>query len=374
MLELIISKINNNKKILIFENGKLIEQYDENMNTKENIGYIYNGKINNIKKGLEAVFVDIGENRNVFMHTKDIVQDYPLKVGQNILVQIKRNETKYKSAKVSSKNISITGKYVVLLPNVNFVTISKKIVDCGNRNRLKTITEKFLPNNMGAVIRTAAENKGELDIKKDIQSLLKIWNDILNNKCDSIGLVYNIDSMIRKILIDLTDKNITKIVVDDEEEYLFVKKIIRELEEDINVIIDKNIFENYNIEKILRGIKQKKIWLKCGGFIIIEETEALTVIDVNSGKYVGKKNLNETVVKVNKEASEEIAKQIRLRDISGIIVIDYIDMNNDEDKDNIRNILIEEMRKDRSTIQVYDFTKLNLLEITKKKMYSHSEE
>ena len=374
MLELIISKINNNKKILIFENGKLIEQYDENMNTKENIGYIYNGKINNIKKGLEAVFVDIGENRNVFMHTKDIVQDYPLKVGQNILVQIKRNETKYKSAKVSSKNISITGKYVVLLPNVNFVTISKKIVDCGNRNRLKTITEKFLPNNMGAVIRTAAENKGELDIKKDIQSLLKIWNDILNNKCDSIGLVYNIDSMIRKILIDLTDKNITKIVVDDEEEYLFVKKIIRELEEDINVIIDKNIFENYNIEKILRGIKQKKIWLKCGGFIIIEETEALTVIDVNSGKYVGKKNLNETVVKVNKEASEEIAKQIRLRDISGIIVIDYIDMNNDEDKDNIRNILIEEMGKDRSTIQVYDFTKLNLLEITRKKMYSHSEE
>ena len=227
---------------------------------------------------------------------------------------------------------------------------------------------------MGAVIRTAAENKGELDIKKDIQSLLKIWNDILNNKCDSIGLVYNIDSMIRKILIDLTDKNITKIVVDDEEEYLFVKKIIRELEEDINVIIDKNIFENYNIEKILRGIKKKKIWLKCGGFIIIEETEALTVIDVNSGKYVGKKNLNETVVKVNKEASEEIAKQIRLRDISGIIVIDYIDMNNDEDKDNIRNILIEEMRKDRSTIQVYDFTKLNLLEITRKKMYSHSEE
>ena len=125
MLELIISKINNNKKILIFENGKLIEQYDENMNTKENIGYIYNGKINNIKKGLEAVFVDIGENRNVFMHTKDIVQDYPLKVGQNILVQIKRNETKYKSAKVSSKNISITGKYVVLLPNVNFVPLSK---------------------------------------------------------------------------------------------------------------------------------------------------------------------------------------------------------------------------------------------------------
>ena len=149
---------------------------------------------------------------------------------------------------------------------------------------------------------------------------------------------------------------------------------IDELEESIGTFIDRNLIQSYNIEKVLREIKKKKIWLKCGGFIVIEKTEALTAIDVNSGKYVGKNNLRETVFKVNKEASEEIAKQIRLRDISGIIVVDYIDMNNDEDKEKIRNILIKEMKKDRSRIQVYDFTKLNLLEITRKKMYSHSEE
>lgn len=374
MLEIIISRINNIRKILILENEKVIEQYDEDIYAREKIGDIYNGKIKNIKNGLEAVFVDIGEKKNVFMHTKDIIQGYPVKVGQNILVQIKRNEAKYKSAKVSSKNISITGKYVVLLPNVNFITVSKKIIDCNERNRLKILAQKYLPNNMGAIIRTAAQNKKDLEIEKDVNNLQKIWSQIIDLKCDKPGLVYNMDSLIRKVLIDLTDRDVSKIVVDDEDDYIFVKKIIDELEESIDVVIDRNLIENYNIEKILREIKQKKIWLKCGGFIIIEKTEALTAIDVNSGKYVGKNNLSETVFKVNKEASEEIAKQIRLRDISGIIVVDYIDMNNDEDKENIRNILIEEMKKDRSRIQVYDFTKLNLLEITRKKMYSHSEE
>lgn len=374
MLEIIISRINNIRKIFILENGKIIEQYDEDIYAREKIGEIYNGKIKNIKKGLEAVFVDIGEKKNVFMHTKDIIQEYPVEVGQNILVQIKRNETKYKSAKVSNKNISITGKYVILLPNVNFITVSKKINDCNERNRLKILVQKYLPNNMGAIIRTAAQNKKDLEIEKDINNLKKRWSQILDLKCDKPGLVYNMDSLIRKILIDLTDRDISKIVIDNEDDYVFVKKIIDELEESIGTFIDRNLIQSYNIEKVLREIKKKKIWLKCGGFIVIEKTEALTAIDVNSGKYVGKNNLRETVFKVNKEASEEIAKQIRLRDISGIIVVDYIDMNNDDDKEKIRNILIEEMKKDRSRIQVYDFTKLNLLEITRKKMYSHSEE
>lgn len=374
MLEIIISKIKNVRKIFILEDGKVIEYYDEDISKKEKIGDIYNGKIKNIKHGLEAVFVDIGEEKNVFMHIKDIMQDYNVKEGKDILVQIKKNEEKLKCAKVSNKNISITGKYIVLLPNVNFITVSKKISDVNEKNRLKILVQKYLPNNMGVIIRTAAQNKDDIEIKKDISNLIKIWNQIIALKCNKPGLIYNMDSLIRKILIDLTDRNISKIVVDNEEDCIFIKKIIHELEENIDILYDRNLSQNYNIDKILRQIKQKKIWLKCGGFIIIEKTEALTVIDVNSGKYVGKNNLSETIYKVNKEASEEIAKQIRLRDISGIIVVDYIDMNNDEDKDKIRNILIQEMKKDRSRVEIYDFTKLNLLEITRKKMYSHSEE
>lgn len=374
MLEIIISKIKNVRKIFILEDGKVIEYYDEDISKKEKIGDIYNGKIKNIKHGLEAVFVDIGEEKNVFMHIKDIMQDYNVKEGKDILVQIKKNEEKLKCAKVSNKNISITGKYIVLLPNVNFITVSKKISDVNEKNRLKILVQKYLPNNMGVIIRTAAQNKDDIEIKKDIINLIKIWNQIIALKCNKPGLIYNMDSLIRKILIDLTDRNISKIVVNNEEDCIFIKKIIHELEENIDILYDRNLSQNYNIDKILRQIKQKKIWLKCGGFIIIEKTEALTVIDVNSGKYVGKNNLSETIYKVNKEASEEIAKQIRLRDISGIIVVDYIDMNNDEDKDKIRNILIQEMKKDRSRVEIYDFTKLNLLEITRKKMYSHSEE
>ena len=223
---------------------------------------------------------------------------------------------------------------------------------------------------MGAVIRTAAENKEEVDIKEDIQFLQKTWNKILNNECNEIGLIYSMDSLIRRILIDLTGKNVTKIIVDNEDDYEFVKKIVNELERNIDVVIDKKVYEKYNVEKVLSKIKQKKIWLKCGGFIVIEKTEALTAIDVNSGKYIGKDSLDKTAFKVNKEATQEIAKQIRLRDISGIIVIDYIDMKSEQDKKQLRDFLVEELKKDRSRVGIYDFTKLNLLEITRKKMYS----
>ena len=370
MQELVISKINNTRRILLVEDGNIVEQYDEDIFSKENIGDIYKGKIRDIKKGLEAVFVDIGEKKNVFMHIKDIKQDYPIKIGQDILVQIKKNETEYKNAKVSNKNISITGKYLVLLPNVNFITVSKKIENNNEKNRLKDLVNKYVPNNMGAVIRTAAENKEEVDIKEDIQFLQKTWNKILNNECNEIGLIYSMDSLIRRILIDLTGKNVTKIIVDNEDDYEFVKKIVNELERNIDIVIDKKVYEKYNVEKVLSKIKQKKIWLKCGGFIVIEKTEALTAIDVNSGKYIGKDSLDKTAFKVNKEATQEIAKQIRLRDISGIIVIDYIDMKSEQDKKQLRDFLVEELKKDRSRVGIYDFTKLNLLEITRKKMYS----
>lgn len=389
----------NNKTIVVVENGKLIEKYQENYGEERLEGNIYLGKVENVLLGMQAAFVDIGKEKNTFIHIRDIIpkasnetgnKNEPLnkhniknyiKTGMPILVQIKKDATSKKGARVST-HINLSGRYAVLMPNSDFITISKKTEKETEKNRLLKIVKEIVPQNYGIIIRTSAKEKSEEEIKRDINNLIITWQEIVNKyekakkrTTFTPQLIYKNQGIIEKLIIDLIDQDLSKVIVNDEKTYENIKKVLEKiaLETDVKVELkkEKNILNIYEIQEQLEKANNRKIWLKCGGFITIDKTEALTAIDVNSGKYVGTKDLEKTIFTVNKEATIEITKQIRLRDIGGIIIIDYIDMENKEDKAKILEILEENLKKDRSKTQVIGFTPLDLLEMTRKHMWSN---
>lgn len=234
-----------------------------------------------------------------------------------------------------------------------------------------------MPKNAGIIVRTSAIGKSEYEIVEDIKVLENEWNNIKNasdkRKNEIPVMLYKTPGIVKRILIDLIDKNIERIVVNDKEEYNEILNTVNETKQKIDIIFkeQESILDMYDLEKQLDGVENRKVWLKCGGFITIDKTEALTAIDVNSGKYIGTKSLEQTVYTVNREASIEIAKQLRLRDIGGIIIIDYIDMMEKEHKEKIIEVLKENLKNDRSKTQIVGFTELNLLEMTRKHMCSN---
>lgn len=395
MKEIVINVDNEqNKRILLVENGNLIEQYEENTSKKHLEGNIYFGKIQNVLPGMQAAFVDIGENKNTFIHLKDILPKLDtkkndteaiieksnikdiVKPGMAILVQVKRDSTNKKGARVST-HINLPGRYCVYMPEADFVTVSQKIEDVKERERLVEIVKKVLPKDTGIIIRTSAVGKKEEEIKEDIKKMQAKWEEIQGYISKQEGkiptLIYKNPGMVRRILIDLVDRDISKIIVNKKEEQKEVAQILEDINEKKDIIVkeQESILDLYDIEMQLEKSQNRKIWLKCGGFITIDKTEALTAIDVNSGKYIGTKNLEQTVFTVNREASIEIAKQLRLRDIGGIIIIDYIDMKEKEHKERIIDTLQENLKQDRSKTQIVGFTELNLLEMTRKHMCSN---
>ncbi len=390
MIELIIDKNKDMKTIAIVENGKLIEIYEENKENKNarNEGNIYLGIVKDIVPGMQAAFIDIGTEKNSFIHVKDVIPQVDEKVekkvdikikdvaksGQKILIQVQKDSNDKKGARTST-HIKLTGKYVVLMPKTNIVTISQKVVKEEERERLLKIVKTNLPKNTGAIIRTAAENKTEKDLVDDLKQLMSKWEKI-NSKFEKgenkPQLLFKSPSIIEKLILDLPENKIEKIIVNNQKENDEIKEILTETHENIKIEIEQNLLEKYELTKQINKSKQRKIWLNCGGFITIDSTEALVAIDVNSGKFTGKSTLEETVYKVNYEATIEIAKQLRLRDIGGIIIIDYIDMQKQENKDKIENLLKECLKQDRAKTQVEGFTKLNLMELTRKHICSHN--
>ena len=390
MIELIIDKNKDVKTIAAVENGKLVEIYEENEENKNarNEGNIYLGIVKDIVPGMQAAFVDIGTEKNSFIHVKDVIPQVDEKIekkidakikdviksGQKILIQIQKDSNDKKGARTST-HIKLTGKYIVLMPKTNIVTISQKVVNEKERERLLKIVKTNLPENTGAIIRTAAENKTEKDLVDDLKQLISKWKKI-NSKFEKgenkPQLLFKSPSIIEKLILDLPENKIEKIVVNNQKESDEIKEILTETHENIKIEIEQNLLEKYELTKQIEKSKQRKIWLNCGGFITIDPTEALVAIDVNSGKFTGKSTLEETVYKVNYEATIEIAKQLRLRDIGGIIIIDYIDMQKQENKNKIENLLKECLKQDRAKTQVEGFTKLNLMELTRKHICSHN--
>lgn len=394
MTEIIVQTGNDGKQIALVENGKLIEYYEENDEYKRKEGNIYIGIVKDVISGMQSAFVDIGTEKNSFIHLKDILPKIDetketqkeniaiskaVKPNQKLLVQVKKDSNEKKGARVST-HINLPSKYIALLPNTDIITVSQKIEDKKEQERLIKLVKENLSDGNGAIIRTSAQNK-EKEVVDDIKKVEKKWNDIIqtsiNPELKKPQLLYKSESIIEKMLIDLTDSTIEKITVNDKKVKKELDDFKKENQEYSNLKIEikekENLLNTYDLDKQIEKIKNRKIWLKCGGFITIDKTEALTAIDVNTGKYTGNQNLEQTVYKVNTEATIEIAKQLRLRDVGGIIIIDYIDMKKEENKEKIEKLLKEELKKDRSKTQVEGFTKLDLMELTRKHICSHKD-
>lgn len=394
MFEIIINKREKDKEIALIENGKLVEYYIDEEKTNRKEGNIYIGITKNIIKGMQSAFVDIGTEKNSFIHLKDILKKVDeskekidntidinnvIKQEEKLLVQVKKDSNQQKGARVST-HINLPSRYIVLMPNTDIITISQKIKDKKEQERLIKIVKENLTQGNGAVIRTSAVGKDK-EIIEDIKNIEKKWSKIYGAfKKDTENkpkLIQKAESIVEKIMLDLPEKSIQKIIVNDKKEYERILKYNGEniyiKSESIELKQNQNILEMYDIQKDISKLENRKIWLKCGGFITIDKTEALTAIDVNTGKYTGNKDIEQTVYKVNEEATIEIAKQLRLRDIGGIIIIDYIDMKNNENKEKIQKLLEENLKKDRTKTQIEGFTKLDLMEMTRKHICSHKE-
>lgn len=395
MQELLVDVKDNKKEILLVENGKLMERYVEEPGKERLEGNIYLGIVENVLPGMQAAFVNIGEDKNTFIHIRDIIpkasletgnknedftnyniKDY-LKSGMPILVQVKKDSTNKKGARISA-HLSIPGRFIVLIPEERFITISQKIEGEEERNRLKTILTKNIKNNYGAIIRTSAMGQSEADILEDLKLVTEQYEEILNkynekkkDKKLQPALIYKSEDITQRVITDLMDKELLIIRTNDERIYDEIIEKLKRYNKNIKVELKQDILNMYDLKKQIEDMENRKVWLKCGGFITIDKTEALTAIDVNSGKYTGKKDLENTIFTVNKEATIEIARQLRLRDIGGIIIIDYIDMQSKENERKIVELFEENLKKDRSKTQIVGFSKLNLLEMTRKHMCSN---
>ena len=394
MLELIINKNVDTETICLVENGKLVEKYQDNETTKENRleGNIYAGKVSDLVPGMQSAFIDYGDSRKGLLHLKDALPQVNernkknenitnknisdvLKSGQKLLIQIKKDSNDKKGAKVST-HISIPSKYVVFMPNTDIITISQKIEDEKRIKELLDLAKDNLSKNNGIVIRTSAEEASNEEIIQDIKRCTDKWNYIIEKYSNSkdIELIYYSENVQSKILLDL---KVDKVITNDRDEFEKIKELIQREQikgVKLELSVKQNLLDMYDLDSQITKSKNRKIWLNCGGFITIDRTEALTAIDVNTGKFTGKSDLESTIFKVNKEATVEIAKQLRLHDIGGIIIIDYIDMQDKENDEKIENLLKEELKKDRAKTQVEGFTKLNLMEMTRKHICSHLDE
>lgn len=387
MSELIINKEKNENvvQIAVIENEKISEMYVHKNDSFGTIGNIYIGTIENIVDGMQAAFVNIGIEKNTFLSVKDALPKVDLakeelvidkrmseilNVGDKILVQVRKEPSDKKGARVST-HITLPGNYVVLMPNTEIITISQKIENKAEISRLKQIAEKILPKDFGVIIRTDAENVEEQAICEDIKDVLEKWYEIkeLSKSLKKEGIVYNDHDVVKKVMRDMVNKHTEKIFVNDIEMYEKLKKVSVKKSDLIEYVDSQNIFEKFGLITELENVDNRKVWLKCGGYIAIDKTEALTAIDVNSGKYTGSNNLEQTALSVNVEAAIEIMRQIRLKDIGGIIIIDYIDLENKRDQEKVIETMKNEALKDRSRIDIKGYTKLNLVELTRKKLY-----
>ena len=357
---------------IIDEKGKLYEIFVERMLEHQRTGEIYKARVDSVLPGMNSAFLNLGDGRNGFLYLDD-VKGMEVRPGMDMLVQVVKNARKGKGARVSPR-VSLAGRYMVLIPGGHETGVSKRIEDDDERARLRSIAKDIRPQNFGIIIRTVAEGCDADGLREDVEGLLSQWETIRRNAKQNSApcLIHrDIGSLERVLRDELTDE-IDEIVIDSEEEKEGVEAIVRkffpEKEIDVNLFKGKMpLFEVYGLENQISELQDRKVWLPSGAYLVIDQTEALTVIDVNTGKFVGSKNLNDTVLKTNLEAAVEIARQLRLRALGGIVVVDFIDMENEEDNHALVHQLQELFKNDRCKARVYGVTGLGLVEITRKR-------
>ncbi len=390
MNELFISKVDKNIIVALKENSKLVEIYVEDTTKTSLVGNIYKARIEHISSGIQAAFVDIGEKKKGFLPLntpdgkvkfeyfneidEDVENYMEIKAGDEILVQVIREEINSKGAKLSSY-ISVAGNYIVVVPLVHFVGVSKQIRDNEFKSFIKSFINSFLPDDIGVIVRTAAVDAKPAMIKREFFELLKIWDRIIKNveKEKSPSLLYRDSSLVIKSLRNLMKRNIDLIYTDSREIYNEVTNYLTfvnpSLKNKVNLFKFKiPMLSYYDIDKEIDKMLKPEVYLKGGVSIVIETTEALTAIDVNSGKISKNRDDVDLVKEINLMAAEEIARQLRLRDIGGLIVIDFIDMDNEISKKEVFNKLKKELKNDRSTTKTLKVSQFGLVEMTRKKI------
>lgn len=390
--EIIVNVENRETRIAILKDRHLEEIYYEREDSSRIVGNIYKGRVADVLPGMQAAFVDVGLEKNVFLHVSDALSllDYVpkeepainqvVRPGQEIMVQIIKEPLGGKGARATC-NITLPGRYVVLMTKVEHIGISRRVESEEERSRLKNLAERICPPGMGMIVRTVAEGKSDEELTADLQFLISLWETIQNQlKSTPVShLVHSDLSLVQRMVRDLLTPEVSKVVIDSEKAYRSVMELVNLLIPTFKsriYLYDRTepIFDYYEIESEIDKTLQRKVWLDCGGYIVFDPTEALTSIDVNTGKFVGKTNLKDTVVKTNLEAAKEIARQLRLRDIGGIVIIDFIDMDSHEDKELILKVFDEELKKDKTRSTILGMTHLGLVEMTRKKVKQGLEE
>lgn len=375
--QMLISSKDGVSNVAILEGPTLVQYYTSENNGKSKVGNIYLGKVKNVLPGMEAAFVSFGEEKNGVLYVADIEGSHKnskienlLKPDQEILVQVVKDAMGEKGARLTGQ-ISLPGRYLVLIPNSRTKGISRRLSD-NERSRLDRIIRKLKPENFGVIVRTAAEGVGEQALQIDIEKLVEEWDIVSNYKSgDSPKLIHQEPDVSIKVIREHLNSTFKKLLIDRKDQFDEIKNYVSTTSPEISDIVDFYqdeimLFERYHIEDQIKKALDRKVWLPSGGHLIIDRTEALTVIDVNTGKFVGKNSLEETVYENNLEAAEEIARQLRLRDIGGIIVIDFIDMESTKKQQSLLNRFKQELAKDKTRTQVFEISRLGLVEMTRK--------
>lgn len=391
------------KRAALLENDKVVELVVERPDHYRLVGNIYRGRVMSILPGIQSAFIDIGLEKCAFLHATDVdpsllleesdklmerftgdnsnrkkVAKIPiekiLKVGDQILVQVAKEPISTKGAKVTTQ-ISLAGRFLVLVPDADFIGVSKKTHDIKKRTKLKNLIAQLKPPGVGFIVRTIGLQVSESEFVNEIHMLVDAWKKAQNEALEGTGpkLVHRELGITTRVIRDIFSNDVTEVYVDQEEDRQEILSYLRALSPDLckKVILYKEkvpLFDKFNIEKDLERLLKRKVWLRSGGYILIDRTEALVAIDVNTGRNVGKSSLEETIFKTNIEAAAEICRQLRLRDIGGLIVVDFIDMRTPENRKKLENFVKKCLDADPTVTSCTGLSKFGLIEITRKRV------
>jgi len=369
-------------QIAITEQGVVVEFYVAGAKDRSLVGNIYLGRVQNVLPGMEASFIDFGEARNGVLYASEVgvgLEDGAeiprietvLSSGQPFLVQVTKDPMRAKGARLTAA-VSIAGRHLVLVPNAPSLGVSRRLGD-GERDRLRDIAGRLRPERHGLIVRTAAEGAEAGDLERDLERLVTLWEEIATASAaaQAPALLHQEPELELRVFRDLFNREVSRCVIDHPGVEAKLRDYVAATSPDLEGRIERYdgelpLFEEVRITEQIRKSLDRRVWLPSGGHIVIERTEAMTVVDVNTGKFVGKSYLEQTVLRTNKEAAVEVVRQLRLRDIGGIIVIDFIDMDSPENRAELEQVYSRELERDRTRTQVFEMSPLGLIQMTRK--------
>jgi ribonuclease G len=398
--EIVINATQHESRIAVLDEGQVVELWVERWRHRTLVGNIYKGRVTKVLPGMQSAFVDIGIERDAFLYVSDVIEDIAeyeaesedlqleepvaprpeasiadlLREGQEIVVQVAKDSIAGKGARITT-HVTLPGRFLVYMPTVSHIGVSRRIEDDEERTRLKEVLERIRSAPGGFIVRTAGEGREEEEFAADMKYLTDLWDQIrrrAEKASPPTAIHHDLDLVLRTIR-DVLSPEFKTVWVDSVDQYQRIVEFLDQIQPNLVSRVrlyrrDEPIFDEFGIEPEIERAMKSKVWLKSGGYIVINQTEALVAIDVNTGKYVGKKNLEETVFRTNMEAIREIVRQVRLRDLGGIIVLDFIDMEDPDNRARVFEALENEIRKDRSKTKILQISEFGLIEMTRKRV------